>query len=220
MSARISRWTLNSIMMLGLVASMSYSLLGESVHEWVGTAVLVCFIWHLLRNRGWFSALRRGRYTGGRVVGSIVNGLILVTVLGLCVSSLMLSKYVFAFLPLSLPEGVGQTPHQVCAYWGFLLMAVHLGWHGRALAASVTQRVQLPAWCWRAALLCVVLLGAASAAVQRFPAHLFMQVRGFELENGLLLFLIGEAALFALCACAGAACKRFLQMKKGDPACH
>ena len=218
--AKHSRWYLNGAMTLGLIVCMSYSLLGEVLHEWLGTAVLACFVWHILRNRAWFVTLWRGRYNSSRVAGNIVDGLILFTVLGLIVSSVMLSRYVLGFLPLSFPEGVGQTPHQVCAYWGFLLMAVHLGWHGRALAASVTQRVQLPAWCWRAALLCVVLLGAASAAVQRFPAHLFMQVRGFELESGLLLFLIGEAALFALCACVGAACKRFLQTKKGGPACH
>lgn len=216
MSARISRWTLNSIMMLGLVASMSYSLLGESVHEWVGTAVLVCFIWHLLRNRGWFSALRRGRYTGGRVVGSIVNGLILFTVLGLCVSSLMLSKYVFAFLPLSLPEGVGQTPHQVCAYWGFLLMAVHLGWHGRSLAAAVKRHIALPGAVWRGVLALAVVAGVVSAVLQQYPAHLFLQVRGFESGLGLLPFLVGEAALFALFALAGAGCKHLLQRRKGD----
>lgn len=216
MSARISRWTLNSIMMLGLVASMSYSLLGESVHEWVGTAVLVCFIWHLLRNRGWFSALRRGRYTGGRVVGSIVNGLILFTVLGLCVSSLMLSKYVFAFLPLSLPEGVGQTPHQVCAYWGFLLMAVHLGWHGRSLAAAVKRHIALPGAVWRGVLALAVVVGVVSAVFQQYPAHLFLQVRGFESNFGLLPFLVGEAALFALFALAGTGCKHLLQRQKGD----
>lgn len=216
MSARISRWTLNSIMMLGLVASMSYSLLGESVHEWVGTAVLVCFIWHLLRNRGWFSALRRGRYTGGRVVGNVVNGLILFTVLGLCVSSLMLSKYVFAFLPLSLPEGVGQTPHQVCAYWGFLLMAVHLGWHGRSLAAAVKRHIALPGAVWRGVLALAVVAGVVSAVLQQYPAHLFLQVRGFESGLGLLPFLVGEAALFALFALAGAGCKHLLQRRKGD----
>lgn len=216
MSARISRWTLNSIMMLGLVASMSYSLLGESVHEWVGTAVLMCFIWHLLRNRGWFSALRRGRYTGGRVVGSIVNGLILFTVLGLCVSSLMLSKYVFAFLPLSLPEGVGQTPHQVCAYWGFLLMAVHLGWHGRSLAAAVKRHIALPGAVWRGVLALAVVAGVVSAVLQQYPAHLFLQVRGFESGLGPVSFLIGEAALFTLFALVGASCKHLLQRQKGD----
>lgn len=216
MSARISRWTLNSIMMLGLVASMSYSLLGESVHEWVGTAVLVCFIWHLLRNRGWFSALRRGRYTGGRVAGNVVNGLILFTVLGLCVSSLMLSKYVFAFLPLSLPEGVGQTPHQVCAYWGFLLMAVHLGWHGRSLAAAVKRHIALPGAVWRGVLALAVVVGVVSAVLQQYPAHLFLQVRGFESNFGLLPFLVGEAALFVLFALVGASCKHLLQHRKGD----
>lgn len=215
MTAIFSRWTLNSLMMLGLVASMSYSLLGECVHEWVGTAALVCVVWHLLRNRAWFAALRRGHYNSGRVAGSLVNGLILFTVLGLCVSSLMLSKHVFAFLPLSLPEGVGQTPHQVCAYWGFLLMAVHLGWHGRSLAAAVQRRIVLPAAVWRGLLALAAVAGAVSALWQRYPAHLFLQVRGFEPGLGLVLFLVGEAALFALFALAGASCKHLLQSRKG-----
>ena len=128
----------------------------------------------------------------------------------------MLSKYVFAFLPLSLPEGVGQTPHQVCAYWGFLLMAVHLGWHGRSLAAAVKRHIALPGAVWRGVLALAVVVGVVSAVLQQYPAHLFLQVRGFESNFGLLPFLVGEAALFVLFALVGAGCKHLLQHRKGD----
>lgn len=113
------RWRLDIIMTIGLICCMSYSLIGKALHEWIGTAVLALFVLHLVRNRRWFTSLRRGRWNGARVLGSVLCGLVCFVTLGLIVSSLMLSEYVFAFLPLGLPEGVGQTPHQVCAYWGF-----------------------------------------------------------------------------------------------------
>ena len=121
------RWRLDIIMTIGLICCMSYSLIGKALHEWIGTAVLALFVLHLARNRRWFTSLRRGRWNGARVLGSVLCGLVCFVTLGLIVSSLMLSEYVFAFLPLGLPEGVGQTPHQVCAYWGFFFIALHLG---------------------------------------------------------------------------------------------
>ena len=42
------------------------------------------------------------------------------------VSSLLLSEYVFGFLGLG-GDKVGLTPHLICSYWGFLIMAMHIG---------------------------------------------------------------------------------------------
>ena len=54
------RWRLDLLMAAGLIACMSYSLIGEALHEWIGTAVLVLFLWHLVVRRRWFVGLRRG----------------------------------------------------------------------------------------------------------------------------------------------------------------
>ena len=39
-----------------LLLLMAYSLIGETVHEVIGTAILVLFIGHHILNRGWYNA--------------------------------------------------------------------------------------------------------------------------------------------------------------------
>ena len=48
---------------------------------------------------------------------------------GLMVSGIILSKEVFAFLPISGGTSFARTLHMVCAYWGFCLMSIHIGIH-------------------------------------------------------------------------------------------
>ena len=47
---------------------MSYSLVGEVVHEWLGMAMLVFLILHGALNAGWIRGLRKGRYSAFRIV--------------------------------------------------------------------------------------------------------------------------------------------------------
>ena len=43
-----------------LLLLMAYSLIGETVHEVIGTAIFVLFIGHHILNRGWYKALPKG----------------------------------------------------------------------------------------------------------------------------------------------------------------
>lgn len=208
------RWRLDIIMTIGLICCMSYSLIGKALHEWIGTAVLALFVLHLARNRRWFTSLRRGRWNGARVLGSVLCGLVCFVTLGLIVSSLMLSEYVFAFLPLGLPEGVGQTPHQVCAYWGFFFIALHLGQHGRSAQTMLAQRFHLPARFWRAFLALICVGGAAAFFWQNLPAHLTLSAGEFAPACGLGTYLAAYFAIFILAAVLGYGLKRLLDRER------
>lgn len=201
MASYIWRWRLEVMLALGLILCMSYSLLGEAAHEWLGTAVLAGFLWHLAINRRWFHALGCGRWSKRRVLSTITDGLLCFFTLGLIVSSLMLSKY--AFPVLDLPESVGATPHQICATWGFLFVALHLGQHGRGFVRPITERVSLSQNSWRALLGMVCIGGALAFFWQNMPAQLFLQSQGFAPHSGLALYLASYAAIFVLVACLG-----------------
>ena len=153
-------------------------------------------------------------WNGARVLGSMLCGLVCFVTLGLIVSSLMLSEYVFAFLPLGLPEGVGQTPHQVCAYWGFFFIALHLGQHGRSAQTMLAQRFHLPARFWRAFLALICAGGAAAFFWQNLPAHLTLSAGEFAPACGLGAYLAAYFAIFILAAVLGYGLKRLLDRER------
>lgn len=72
---------------------------------------------------------RIGKYTPARVFQLVVDLLVLAAMLGLMVSGVMLSNHVFAFLPISGGRGFARLLHMAASYWGFVLMALHLGLH-------------------------------------------------------------------------------------------
>lgn len=211
------RWRLDIIMTIGLICCMSYSLIGKALHEWIGTAVLALFVLHLARNRHWFSSLRRGRWNAARVLGSVLCGLVCFITLGLIVSSLMLSEYVFAFLPLDLPDGVGETPHQVCAYWGFLFIALHLGQHDRTIRTTFVRRHPLPQRFYKSMFVLICACGVAAFFWQSLPAHLTLSTREFIPNCGFITYFFSYLSLFILVAGIGYACKHLLTKERSRP---
>ena len=118
-----------------LLLLMAYELIGSGLHEWIGLAMFVLFVCHHLLNRGWYKNLFRGSYTPMRLLQTILAGLVLLTMLGAMVSSVLISREVFAFLPISGGRSLGRTLHLLCAYWGFVLLSLHLGIHWRSMMA-------------------------------------------------------------------------------------
>lgn len=112
-----------------LLSAMSYLLIGEEAHEWIGTALLVLFVFHRILNYRWYRNLLRGTYTAFRILQILLNILMSAAIIGLAVSGIMLSRYVFDFLPISGFTSFGRKLHMISAYWGFVLMAAHLGLH-------------------------------------------------------------------------------------------
>lgn len=189
---QVSRMRLDMALAVGLVGCMAYPLIGGAWHEWLGTAVLAGVLWHLGRNAGWFRALRRGCWRAPRILSTLLDGALCFVTLGLIVSSLMLSVHVFAFLPLDLPAGVGLTPHQVCAFWGFLLAALHLGQHGPMLRHTLAAQGLQPG---RAVLALILAGGGVAFLLEGYGARLFLMTRA-PLAGGWLV-LAGNALLFA-----------------------
>ena len=112
-----------------LLCQMAYMLIGETEHEWTGAAMFILFILHHILNYRWHKNLAKGRYTGFRVLQVIVNFLALICMIGLMISGMIMSRVVFAFLPMSGGMGLARILHMLAAYWGFILMSIHLGLH-------------------------------------------------------------------------------------------
>ena len=50
-------------MTVALLLLMSYSLIGEAAHEWIGMGMFGLFIVHHILNVHWFKNLFKGKYT-------------------------------------------------------------------------------------------------------------------------------------------------------------
>lgn len=140
------------LMTLALLFLMGYQFWQDAAHEWAGTGMFLLFILHHILNGNWHRAVFRGRYTPTRVFQLVIDLLVLLAMIGLMVSGVILSNHVFAFLPIRGGMGFARLLHMAASYWGFVLMALHLGLHwgmvlgmGRkALRPSRIRRVLLP----------------------------------------------------------------------------
>ncbi|MGN0293192.1 MAG: DUF4405 domain-containing protein, partial [Lachnospiraceae bacterium] len=112
-----------------LLCLMAYQITGQELHEWFGAGMLVLFILHSFLNTRWYGRLVKGKYNLLRIVQTIVNVSVLISMLCLGFSGIVMSRHVFAALPIRGPMATARSMHMAASYWGFVLMSVHLGMH-------------------------------------------------------------------------------------------
>ena len=136
------------LMTLGMLFLMGYQFWGDVAHEWAGAGMFVLFILHHALNGGWYRSLFRGKYTPFRVFQIVVDALVLLDMLGLMVSGVILSNHVCAFLPIQGGMSFARTLHMLASFWGFLLMALHLGLHWNVFLGMARNALafQKPSW--------------------------------------------------------------------------
>ena len=55
------RWITDLALTAILLPLMGYSLIGETVHEWLGIAMLVLIVLHHIWNHAWYRGVDKGR---------------------------------------------------------------------------------------------------------------------------------------------------------------
>ncbi len=114
------------IMTVILILLMTYELIGQSIHGWIGIAMFVFFIIHHFMNGKWILNIFKGRYTVVRVFQTALVICILVTMLGSMISGIILSQTIFPFLQVRIGSLLMRNIHMVCAYSGYILMSMHM----------------------------------------------------------------------------------------------
>ncbi len=196
------------VMTVLLLCQMAYMLIGETAHEWMGAAMFVLFVLHHVLNWRWYKNLGHGRYSAVRILQTVVDFLVLLCMLGLMVSGIMMSREVFAFLPISGGMGFARVAHMLAAYWGFLLMSVHLGLHwgmilGMARKMSGLAPSRGRSWVMRAAAIAVCGFGIYAFVKHNIADYLFMrsQFVFFDFAQPLALFFAEYLAMMGLWVC-------------------
>ena len=86
-----SRIAIDAGMTLSLLFLMSYGLISEKAHEWIGMLIFALFILHHALNRKWLAAVPHGRYNRLRTVQTVLAALILLCMLGSAASDISLA---------------------------------------------------------------------------------------------------------------------------------
>lgn len=117
------------LMTILLLLLMAYQVTGEALHEYIGAEMIILFLLHNFLNIRWYGSLVKGKYPVLRILRTAVNFSCLAAMLIQAYSGIVLSRYVFATLPINGGMATARVMHLAGSYWGDALMSIHLGLH-------------------------------------------------------------------------------------------
>lgn len=193
---------------------MTYELIGEATHEWLGITMLALMTAHHGLNRAWHKHLFSGSYSAQRTVMTALDVLLMVLLILQGISGIMMAKHTFGFLPHVGRRSLARTIHMTGAYWCFVLMCVHAGLH---MAPMVRRLHKRPAWrgilaVWLAALL----YGAYAFVKRQIPQYMFMQIQFafFDYDEPLVFLLLDYLMVMLLFMSLGVGVQAALSKKR------
>lgn len=190
---------------------MAYVLVGEEAHEWIGSAMFLLFILHHVWNRSWYKNIGKGKYNGIRILGTAINVALMVIMFALMISGLMMSKYVYGFLPVRGGISTARAIHLLASNWGYVLMSLHLGLHWNIFLKMIKKmgaekeqnRIAIAVMRGTAALISVY--GAYAFRKRDMGSYLFLTNRFafFDYHEPLIYFLMDYVAVMGVFICLG-----------------
>lgn len=194
-----------------LICLMVYQITGQTLHEWLGAGELWLFIAHNILNIKWYGNLLKGKYRLLRIIQTIINFSVLISMLCLGYSGIVMSRHVFAPLSIHGPMATARSMHMAASYWGFVLMSFHLGMHwgmvtgmfgrlsrGRALPG-------LSVWVLRLAAVLIAGYGLCCFIRKDIVSYMFLKNEFvfFNFEQSMLSVILEYAAMMGFWDFAG-----------------
>lgn len=208
--SRTFRMGVDGAMTLALLLLMAYEMAGRAAHEWIGMGMALLLIIHHVLNRNWSRNLFRGSWSRYRTVQTALVVLAFLSMMGSMVSGIVLSEYVFAFLPIRGGYSLARTVHMVCGYWNFVLMSLHLGLHWGMMIRTWHVRPAV----MRTVGAAVALYGLYAFFKRGIPDYLFLRTHFafFDFDEPLVLFLIDYLAAMGFFVWLGHYCAGWLYL--------
>ncbi|MDO4338769.1 MAG: DUF4405 domain-containing protein [Eubacteriales bacterium] len=197
------------VMTIALLFLMTYELVGQAVHEWLGIGMFVLFVTHHILNRKWSGNFLKGHYTPLRIWRTLLVVLVLLCMAGSMVSGVILSRHALSFLPISSGCSFARNLHMVSAYWGFVWMSLHLGLHWSMMMAIARKAFPKGSaartWALRILAVAIAVYGAYVFVKRDIAGYMFLRIQFvfFDFEEPLIFFLLDYAAAMGLFVFAG-----------------
>ena len=208
MKKQILKVVTDILMTVALLLLMAYSLIGEAAHEWIGVALFVLFVIHHCLNGKWSRNLFRGKYTMFRVFQTVLVLLVFLCMAGAMASGIVLSRYVLD-LDIHGFSSIARTVHMICAYWGYVLLSLHLGLHWRMMMGMAGKLTKRPSnarkWILRGLAALIVVYGLYAFVKRNLGNYMLLrqQFVFFDFEEPLVFFLLDYTAIMGLFVCLG-----------------
>ena len=187
-----------------LLFLMTYELIGQVSHELLGIIMFVLFILHHILNSRWTKNLIKGKYTALRTLQTVLVVLVLFWVAGSIFSGVMLSRHIFSFLPFGNGLSFARNLHMLSAYWGFVFMSLHLGFHWNMMMGMVKRLTKNSSamWAWVFRIIALIIAGyGVYAFIKRdIGSYLLFQNQFafFDFAEPIIRFLLDYMAIMGL----------------------
>lgn len=185
---------------------MAYHLIGDTLHEWIGIALFALLSLHNIFDWKWYAGLKKGRYTPARILHLAVNGLLLISCLGMAVSAILLSPKLSALIHMN-NAMLGRKLHMFFTSWSFVFVAAHIGLHWSMVTGTIKRRVKKHNVLCRVIVVITALLlsayGLYAFIARGLPQRMFLRVGYilFDYEESLLSVLTDYIGILCLFAC-------------------
>lgn len=191
-----------------LLAALAYYWLDNTAHELIGTGMFLLLAVHNIFNRRWYGTIARTARKPRGLATVAINLCLLVAMVVLLVTSVMISRTVFAALPVSGGYTTRQI-HTLAAYWTIVIVASHLGMHWSIVMNAAngllgfTSRNALRTAALRLAAVAIACHGIYSSFVLGIGSKLMAEVTMdfWDFEASTMGFFVHVAATVGLYAC-------------------
>ena len=206
-------------MTLLLPLLMAYSLVGEAAHEYLGIGMFLLFVIHHILNIAWWKNLFRGKYAPIRIVGTVLNFVLVIIMLALPISGMILSRHVFRFLHFG-GTSTARTVHLLASYWGLVLMSFHAGMHGNVMMGMIRKNTnprqpsKIKIWNLRIIGVLLAICGIHAFVKNEIGSYLFLRTQFvfIDFSQPVVLALLDYLAIAALFAVAGYYIPKLIKM--------
>lgn len=194
-----------------LLCLTGYQITGQMLHEWFGAGMLVLFTAHNILNIKWYGNLFKGKYRLLRIMQTAVNFSVLISMLCLGYSGIIMSRHVFAALPISGPMATARSMHMAASYWGFVLMGFHLGMHWGMVTGIFRRLLKgrklsgLSVWVLRLAAVLIAGYGLLCFIRKDIVSYMFLKNEFvfFDFEQSMWSVILEYAAMMGFWILAG-----------------
>ena len=151
----------------------------------------------------------KGKYAKFRILQTILVAAIFISMIGSMVSGILLSEYVFAAIKIKGVANMARNIHMLCAYWGFILMSLHLGLHWNRFLKMLDRKIHLPAgkkkYIFRILAGVIAAYGCHAFIKRQIGSYMFLKKHFvfFDYTEPLVFFMLDYIAVMGLFIAVG-----------------
>ena len=192
------RIIIDIILFIMFILLMGYHITGNAIHEILGVITFILFIVHHIINLRWYKMIFKGMYNFYRIVQMIFNTLLFLAMIGIMISSVMISSNVFSFLNFKTTMFFRRL-HMISTSWGFVLMAIHLGLHLNIFLTRLNQKMRNNTfeYVYYLIMILFMIFGVYAFIKTELWKDMFLvnQFKFFDYDQSPYLFYSGEIAI-------------------------